>query len=716
MADNQRLGANFTIDVSDLKAGLAQANRMIRESESEFKAAAAGMDDWTSSADGLNARLKYLNNSADLQRKKVDALQKEYDRLVADGMDEASKAATELRTKINKEKEALNKSEKEIKKQNDALKTLDDVSEKATDTTKKLTKATKESSKNFTIAKGAVAGFVANALTALVSKASEGAKAVLGLAESTRELRNDMAKLETGFTTSGFSAEDATKAYTTLYSVLGDEGKATEAAAHLAQLTDNQVDLSRWTDIATGIYATFGDSLPIEGLTEAANETAKTGKLTGVLTDALNWAGESEDDFQAKLDAANSEQERQALITETLTGLYKEQSQAFKVFNKDVIAANKAQAELSLQMANIGAAMEPLNTKITVLKTAILSNFAPSISGLIKSISEMIDGTAGATQEFSARFTEIITTITRKITELLPQFTELAVQLISALLNGIIEQLPMITEAAVQIITALINGIAEMLPTLIPAIVDAVSLICETIIDNLDKVIDAAIQIILALIDGLLKALPRLLDKIPVIIEKLVVAIINNLPKIVEAAFQIINALAIGIVQALPQLVGKVPEIIGAIVQAFVDNMGSIVDIGKNIIKGLWDGIASMATWIGEKIKGFGEGILNGIKDFFGIHSPSTLFRDEIGKNLALGIGEGFEDNMKGVNASISHSIENTASTVGRGANGAGSTVANDRIVNVTQNITYNKSESRADLFKTRQATKAAVRLAMSGG
>lgn len=716
MADNQRLGANFTIDVSDLKAGLAQANRMIRESESEFKAAAAGMDDWGSSADGLNARIKHLTTASDLQRKKVSALQKEYDRLVSGGMDEASKAAVELRTKINQEQAALNKTEKELKEQTEALKDLSDGSNKASKETEKLTDATKKSGKGFTVAKGAVAGFVANALTALISKAIEGAKAVIGLAESTRELRNDMAKLETGFTTSGFSAEDATQAYTTLYSVLGDEGKATKAAAHLAQLTDNQVDLSKWTDIATGIYATFGDSLPIEGLTKAANETAKTGKLTGVLTDALNWAGESEDAFQAKLDAANSEQERQALITSTLTGLYKEQSQSFKTLNKDVIAANRAQAELSLQMADIGAAMEPLNTKITVLKTAILSEFAPSIGGLIESINGMIDGTAGATEEFSARFTEIITTITEKITERLPQFTELAVQLISTLINGIVEQLPMIAETAVQIVTTLINGIAEMLPSLIPAIVDAVLLIVETIIDNLDKVIDAGIAIILALIDGLLEALPRLIDKIPVIIEKLVAAIINNLPKIVEAAIQIINALAMGLIQAIPQLVVKIPEIIFAIVQAFADNMGSIVDIGKNLIKGLWDGIASMATWIGEKIKGFGEGVLNGIKDFFGIHSPSTVFRDEIGKNLALGIGEGFEESMRGVNATISHTIDKTASTAGSVTNGADSAVASGRVINVTQNITYNKSESRADLFKTRQATKAAVRLAMAGG
>ena len=116
MPNGETLGASFSIDVTQLKAGLAQANRLIRESESEFKAAAAGMDDWTKSQQGLEERIKHLNTACDLQKKKVDALQSEYDRLIADGLDPTSAAAVKLRTDINKEKEALAKTEKEIEK------------------------------------------------------------------------------------------------------------------------------------------------------------------------------------------------------------------------------------------------------------------------------------------------------------------------------------------------------------------------------------------------------------------------------------------------------------------------------------------------------------------------------------------------------------------------------------------------------------------------
>ena len=118
---NENLGASFSIDVTDLKAGLSQANRLIKESQSEFQAAAAGMDDWTESQEGLEARIKHLNNAQDLQKKKVKALTKEYEE-AGYASDDMSAAAVQLRTDINKEKEALAKTEKELAKQAEALK------------------------------------------------------------------------------------------------------------------------------------------------------------------------------------------------------------------------------------------------------------------------------------------------------------------------------------------------------------------------------------------------------------------------------------------------------------------------------------------------------------------------------------------------------------------------------------------------------------------
>lgn len=194
--------------------------------------------------------------------------------------------------------------------------------------------------------------------------------AFIGAVEGTREYRTEMGKLDTAFQTNGHTTKEATNTYRALQSILGETDVSVEAANHLAVLTDNEKDLQTWTDICTGVFATFGDSLPIEGLTEAANETAKVGAVTGPLADALNWAGISEDEFNDKLEKCSNEQERQKLIMDTLNDVYKDASEQYKETNKDVIEANKANERLSSTMAKLGEVGEPI---MTAIKNAIAS-------------------------------------------------------------------------------------------------------------------------------------------------------------------------------------------------------------------------------------------------------------------------------------------------------------------------------------------------------
>lgn len=200
--------------------------------------------------------------------------------------------------------------------------------------------------------------------TAVVGGAVAVGTAFVALAESTREYRTEMGKLETAFEVANHSTEAARDTYTALNAVLGDSGQAVEAANHLAKLCETEQELQAWTDICTGVYATFGASLPIEGLTESANETAKVGQVTGSLADALNWAGISEDAFNEKLALCSTEQERQKLITETLTGVYKDASEQYKENNKDVLASNEAHDRLTNVMAKFGAVVEPIITTV----------------------------------------------------------------------------------------------------------------------------------------------------------------------------------------------------------------------------------------------------------------------------------------------------------------------------------------------------------------
>jgi phage-related protein len=371
MAENEKITTKLEVDVTDFKAGLSDANRAIRLANSEFEKATAGVGKWSDSADGLKAKLTQLNKTLDAQETAASVLREEYERVVAE-QGENSKGAQELAIKLNKQEAACKKTAAQIEHYEAELEDMGDAADDAGDDVEDLDDSLDEASDGFTVAKGAVAGFIANGLTALVGACKNAIGSIWGLAESTREFRDNMAKLETSFTQSGHSAEAATKTYTELYGVLGDDGKATEAALHLSQLAKSEEELSNWTEIATGIYATFGDSLPIEGLMEAANETAKTGALTGSLADALNWAGVSEEAFQERLDACNTEADRAYVINEQLTDLYYDQADAFVENNSAIIDANKAQAEYTKTQAELGAKIEPLTTKFTELKTKAL--------------------------------------------------------------------------------------------------------------------------------------------------------------------------------------------------------------------------------------------------------------------------------------------------------------------------------------------------------
>lgn len=206
--------------------------------------------------------------------------------------------------------------------------------------------------------------------------------ALIATAASTEEYRNQQAMLEAAFLNAGSSAEVAKNTYNELYRVLGDGGQAQEAAQHLALLTTNEEELHYWTATLQGVYATFGASLPIESLTEAANETAKTGQLTGALADALNWVGISEEAFQAKLDACNTEQERSTLILDTLNAQYAEAAGAFEETNAQVLAQRDAQAALQEKLAAVGEAIAPVITSFTSLAADALALVLPYVSDL----------------------------------------------------------------------------------------------------------------------------------------------------------------------------------------------------------------------------------------------------------------------------------------------------------------------------------------------
>lgn len=549
-------------------------------------------------------------------------------------------------------------------------------------------KAAKDAEKDGRSLGDTLSGALKGGLLAVSAAAAGAVTGLAGIAESTRDYRTDMGKLTSAFETSGFSADVAKKSYQDMQAILGESDQAQEAVNHLAKLCDTQEELNKWTDISAGVFQAFGDSLPIEGLTEAANETAKVGQVTGPLAGALNWVGISEDEFNEKLAACSSEQERQQLITETLSATYQAAANSYYETNAAVMEANRANEALNESLAGVGAAVEPVVTDVKMMAASFLKDLVPGVENLSMAFQNLIDGT-GSADAVGMALGRLLTSLLTKVTEALPTVAGVAASLLMTLTTTIVGMLPQLAQTGVTIIITLLNGIAQALPQIIPAMVDAVFMITETIIDSLPAILEAGLQVLEALCQGILDSLPLIAEKLPKLIMSIIDFISNHLPEIIDTGLQILLALAIGIIDAIPQMVQQLPRIIVAfntaiikalpqilktgakillelakgilskiteipgvvlkimrnLIQGFRDNISSVKDVGKNIVKGLWDGIKSMGRWIKNKVTNFFGGIIDSVKGLFGIHSPSKVFA-EIGEMLDRGLAEGITDNM----------------------------------------------------------------------
>lgn len=248
----------------------------------------------------------------------------------------------------------------------------------------------------FSIAGGAISTFVGGAMTKLLDLAIQAAEAIWNLDEATEEYRESMAMLNTAFETAGYSQETATEAYRGFFQILGETDRATEASQLLAQLATSSEDVSKWIDIAAGAYGTFGDSLPIESLIEAANETAKTGEVTGVLADALNWVGVSEDYVNQQLSQLGDETSRAQLLMALLSNEYSSAADAFYENNEAIIAARDAQADMDEATGTLGHAVSDLKTKLWDAFGPYIVEIINAVAQAIEFITPLIDGIAFA--------------------------------------------------------------------------------------------------------------------------------------------------------------------------------------------------------------------------------------------------------------------------------------------------------------------------------
>ena len=489
----------------------------------------------------------------------------------------------------------------------------------ASDSTSKFSQVNSAVQKAGDVAKKGLA-IAAGAITAVGG-------ALLSTVDATAEYRNEQAKLQAAFQTAGASADTAKQVYNDLYRVLGESDTSVEAANHLAKLTTNQQELSQWTKICQGVYATFGDSLPIEGLTEAANETAKTGELTGQLADALNWAGVNEDEFKAKLEACNNEAEREALIRETLLGLYSEAAEQYEQTAEATLRQNEANAKMEESMARIGEAMAPVKVALMEFGAAIIEQLAPHIESFVANI---LPGLVEALGSVASKIGEVITWISEHW-ELLSTLGTIFLAVAAAV-------------AAVSTAFSIFNGIMA---------------ITSVVTSPISLTILAIVAAVTALV-------------------AIVVACIMNWEKI----WEVIKNVCLWIKEAVGAMVDAVVEWFSNLFQTIGDAMTEFWDKVKEIWSGIKDTVVDFAKSMGERVKEIWNDLKAKASEIFNnIKSTLSTIWDNIKSTTAS-----VWNTIKSTLSSTWNSIKSTCNTVFNAIKSTLSTIWN-AILNVITSI-----------------------------
>lgn len=752
---SERLGATFSIDVTQLQAGLRTANKLIRESQSEFRAAAAGLDDWTRSEEGLTARIRSLNSIAQVQREKVSALESSYEQLIRNGLDPASDRAIQLRTQINNEKAALAATESEIKKN---TKALDDLGNESDDTGGKLEKlgsiakaAGAVIASAFAAAGAAVVSLAKNAIQSYAEYEQlvggvetlfgTGGKTIEEYAKSVgktvdevkTEYENLMSAQTTvlqnadnAYKTAGMSAneymETVTSFSASLISSLGnDTVKAAEYADRaITDMSDNANKMG--TDIGSIQYAYQGfakqnytmlDNLKLGyggNKTEMERLIADAAKMTDV-QDKLNVTVKEGDlSFANIVNAISVVQSNLGIMGTTA-------KEADSTIQGSLHSMQSAWTNLLTGMADESQDFDQLILNLIDAVGKFAENLLPRVAvvmdGIIKMVEKLLPQIPPLLQKFLPDLIKGITNLVNGVVKILPDIVNTIMQVVPQLITALIEALPTILSALVSIIVQVITALSEMLPTIVDAIMEILPILVTSLINAIPQLLQAAITFLMAIVQALPTIVNALVTNLPMIIDTIVSVLIQNLPMIINAAIQ----LFMGIIQAIPQiqaaLLKNLPTIIKSIVNGLIQGIPELIKAGKDLLAGLFKGLLD-PTVIWNNVKNLGSSIIDGIKDVFGIHSPSKLMETVIGKNLALGIGEGFDENIGAVNKQITKAFDiqamaKSAMQSGKEAGAAGSVVVN-------QYNTFSNPHSRYELYRSKQETAAAVRLALGSG
>ncbi len=646
------IGARIGIDgEKSFRDSLSAVNAQLKNLGSEMKAVVSSFTGMEDSEESLTAQGKVLERSIQASADKISLLTGQSERAkakldeLARELDDATRSfgansteAIRAQNAYNKQVRVVNNLESQINSatadMNKMKRQMDRLGKSADELSDDLQDAGREAKSAGSSFKDAFAGgVIAGAVQSLVS-------GIVSLVESTKEYSKIMGTLEVSSQKAGYSAEQTQQTYTQLYGVLGDNQSAATAAANLQALKLSQEQLTQLTDGAIGAWATYGDSIPIDSLAEAINETVKVGQVTGTFADVLNWAGTSEDDFNKKLEATKSESERANLVLQELSkqGLT-QAAEAWRENNAELEAANRASAAWEQTTGRLGTALMPLTTSVTNLGNALLTNLLNVMDGFQN---------GGVEGGFSV-ITDLINGLQTKLKESLPLMIESGLQSLVGFTEGLRSGVGTLVDAGLSLLQTLADGIIQNLPTLIETIPQIVINIAGIINDNAPKLIVAALTLIKNLAIGLVKAIPTLVANIPKIIQAIVSAFLAF--NWLSLGKNLMTALKDGIKSMGPAIKTTAGNIFNSIKTTLSNIPAALKTIGSNGISSLAAGLKSMAKTAVDVVRSVGTNILNTIKTL-----PAKMV--EIGKNILDGLKEGILSKVKEIGTAASEVVD----------------------------------------------------------
>lgn len=629
------IGPRIGIDgEAEFRKELNNLTQQVKTFGAELKAVSTSADDEADAVSKAAKQQEILGNAIDAQKRKLSQLQQALQKATQEWGENDTKTL-KWRQSVARAETELNQLESQLKQTTTAL---DKTGKAAKEMGDDMDNAGKKSSSfgdmlKANLSASAITGF-ASSITGAISGIISG----LGqMVEESKEYQRIMGSLEISSEKAGYTAEETSAAYNELFGVLGDNQTAATTTANLQALGLAQSDLNTLIDGTIGAWATYGDSIPIDGLAEAINETVQTGAVTGTLADMLNWAGTSEDAFNEKLAACSTESERANLILQEMANQGLTQAgQAWQEQNAGLVEANNATA---LYQQNAAALSESIGPMFTAIQTA-----GAQLLGVLAQIAGAFDFSAIGQQitDLVGWFTSLVTAVSNgemTIGEALGQVSGKFTETIGNILSQLGEALPGILQAGVDIVLNLLQGIVDNTPQLLQGVTDLITGAIDALANSLPEFVTRGMELVASLAQGVIDNLPEIVSAAVESVTNFIQTITDNLPNIVATGVELLLQLIAGIINSLPDLISAAGDIVSNIIDTIKKT--NWLQVGMDILAGIGQGIINGIGSVVSAARNAASNILNSIKGFFGIHSPSTVMRDMIGKNMMQGWANG---------------------------------------------------------------------------